>query len=290
VAPAVLLREGRRWTVVGPRGDGPSVPVATPSAAPDPRALRRLLESAVDVEAGDPVVSRAIAALGLRRVEADAASRARARRRIADVPTAVRREALLAEASAALARALASPEETAIALAREEERVERERGRDDGAAASWLSPPDGPLAEYAEDWARFRAELDHHHAALVRRTEEASRLLVPNLARLVGARVAARLVAAAGGTALLARMPASRLQLLGSRRRPATGRGPRFGLLYRAEGVDRLAPDRQGAYARSLAALAVIAVRADVTTHRDLGSELLRRRDRRLVQLERRRR
>jgi RNA processing factor Prp31 len=43
----------------------------------------------------------------------------------------------------------------------------------------------------------------------------------------------------------------------------------------------------QGRYARSLAALAVIAARADALTHRDLGALLVARRDRRIERLQR---
>ena len=290
MAPAVLLREGRHWRVVDTerRAEGSAEPPRTSRAAPEPSALRRLVASAPSLVAGDPVVARALQAAAVPRPLADPATFARARAALPRSTPAHLRERLLAEAEDALAVALASPEETTIALAREEERVERARGRDDGAWASWLAPPEGPLVEYRSDWVRFRDELQRHHADLVRRTEGAARGVAPNLSRVVGARVAARLIAAAGGVGPLARMPSSRLQLLGSRRRPGGGRGPRFGLLFRAEGVDRLPPDRQGAYARSLAALAAIAVRSDASTRADVAPGLLRRRDRRLAQLERR--
>jgi hypothetical protein len=289
VAPAVLLREGRRWRVVGEGTDGPSAPVSTYRDVPAGAELLKLAERAPRALAGDPVVAAAWHAVGTDREVAELPLLLRLRRTLGAESSRALRERLLATATDDLARALASPEETTIALAREEERVERERVREAGAADSWLAPPEGPLADYSVDWASYRVELDRHHAALVRRTEDAARRLLPNLSRVVGARVAARLLATAGGTAALARMPASRLQLLGARRRPGRGRGPRHGVLYRAEGLDRVPPDRQGAYARSLAALAVIAARADVTTHRDLGAELVRRRDRRRLQLERRR-
>jgi hypothetical protein len=290
VAPSVLLREGRRWVVVDPAhpGDGPSEPARAPAGAPEPSALRRLVSAAPTVTSGDPVVARALAAAGVSRPLAGPAEFARARGARPKRTTDDWRSLLLAEAREALERTLASPEETVIALAREEERVERARTRDDGALASWVGPATGPLADHAEAWHHYRVSLERHHAELVRRLEGAARAVAPNLSRVVGARVAGRLVAAAGGLGALARMPSARLQLLGSRRRPAGGRGPRFGLLFRAEGLDELAPDRQGAYARSLAALAVIAARADATTRSDVAAVLVPRRERRRVQLERR--
>jgi len=291
VAPSVLLREGRRWTVVDPDrpGGAPSEAVRSLADVPEPSALRRLVAATPTLQAGDAVVARALGAVGLSRPLAGPVDFARARTVAAGRPTSEWRSMLLDEARSALERTLASPEETVIALAREEERVERARTRDDGALSSWVGPSEGPLAEYATAWKTYRVALERHHADLVRRLEGATRAFAPNLSRVVGARVAGRLVAAAGGLPALGRMPASRLQLLGSRRRPAGGRGPRFGLLYRAEGLDRLPPDRQGAYARSLAALAVIAARADSTTRADVAAALLPRRDRRRAQLERRR-
>jgi hypothetical protein len=290
VAPSVLLREGRRWVVVDPDRtvEGPSEPVRGVVGVPEPSALRRLVQAAPDVLAGDPVVTRALTGAGLGRPMAGPTEFTRARLARARRTKAEWRESLLAEARSALERTLASPEETVIALAREEERVERARTRDDGALASWVGPSDGPLAGHLAAWTEYRVGLERHHLELVRRLEGATRAFAPNLARVVGARVAGRLVAAAGGLGPLGRMPSSRLQLLGSRRRPSGGRGPRFGLLYRAEGLDRLAPDRQGAYARTLAALAVIAARADATTRADVAAVLVPRRERRRVQLERR--
>jgi len=290
VAPSVLLREGRRWVVVAPERtvEGPAEPVRAVVGVPEPSALRRLILSAPEALAGDPVVARALAGAGLARPMASSTEFTRARLARARRTRGEWRESLLAEARSALERTLASPEETVIALAREEERVERARTRDDGALASWVGPADGPLADHRAAWNEYRVGLERHHAELVGRLEGATRAFAPNLARVVGARVAGRLVAAAGGLAPLGRMPSSRLQLLGSRRRPSGGRGPRFGLLYRAEGLDRLAPDRQGAYARSLASLAVIAARADGTSRADVAAVLVPRRERRLAQLERR--
>jgi hypothetical protein len=292
VAPAVLLREGRRWRVVeaGRPDEGRSEPVRAPSDVPEPSALRRLVTASPALLAGDPVVAAALTEAGLTRPLAGPLEFSKARAALPPRTSPEWRAAILPESRSALERALASPEETVTALAREEDRVERARGRDDGAWESFVGPPTGALAEYAAAWSGYRTALERHHTDLVRRLEGAARTLAPNLSRVVGSRVAGRLIAAAGGLGPLGRMPASRLQLLGSRRRPGGGRGPRFGLLFRAEGVDRLPPDRQGAYARSLAAMAVIAARADGTTRADVAAGLVRRRDRRHLQLERRRR
>ncbi|MCI4363366.1 MAG: hypothetical protein L3K13_03565 [Thermoplasmata archaeon] len=182
---------------------------------------------------------------------------------------------------------LGSPEEALISLAREEERTERNSRREETASASFVTGTSEMLRAHAERWGRFREAVERHHHELLRELETAALGTVPNLSAIVGPRVAARLVAHAGGVEALARMSSSRLQLLGSRRRPAAGHGPRFGALYRAERMEEVPPDRRGAYARSLAAIAAIAVRADATTHRQLGAALRVRRDRRVASLQR---
>lgn len=200
----------------------------------------------------------------------------------------VERQFLLALARHRLEQALRSPEEVLITLAREEERVERSVGREERAAESFVPVRDTPLDLHLEAWARARGALGELEDALRRTLESEAKRIVPNLAAVVGARTAARLVAAAGGVRALARMPSARLQLLGSRRRPSPERGPRFGVIYRADRLAELPLGRRGAYARSLAALAAIAVRADAITHRDISAALVARRDRRVETLKRR--
>jgi snoRNA binding domain-containing protein (fibrillarin) len=189
-----------------------------------------------------------------------------------------------------LEAALRAPEEVLVTLAREEERVERSVGREARAHDSFVSVPDSPLDRHLVAWGRARGALGDLEEALRRTLESEARLLVPNLSAVVGPRIAARLVAAAGGVNALARMPAPRIQLLGSRRRPSPDRGPRFGIIYRADRLADVPIGRRGAYARSLAALAAIAVRADAHTRRDISAELVARRDRRIEALKRRRR
>ena len=247
MAPSVLLREGRRWVVVDADRRGRPSHRARRGSPPCPSrpgsdvSSRRLRRSSPATR----FVARALAGAGHPRPMAGPTEFARARSSRSPRSSEGFRALLLVEGREALERTLASPEETVIALAREEERVERARTRDDGALASWVGPAAGPLADHAAAWQEYRVGLERHHAELVHRLEGATRALAPNLARVVGARVA-WLVAAAGGLAPLGRMPSARLQLLGSRRRLAGGRGPRFGLLYRAEGLDGSPRNRQG--------------------------------------------
>jgi snoRNA binding domain, fibrillarin len=195
------------------------------------------------------------------------------------------RAVLLAFARRRLERAMQAPEASLIALAREEERVRRVVRRETNAADSWVSEGTAVLSEYARLSRNTRQQLDRHLSELTAALETQARRVAPNLSAVVGPVVAAHLIAAAGGLQPLSRMDASRIQLLGARRRFGPGRSPRFGLLYHAEGMAQVPPNRSGAFARSSAALAAIAARADATSGRSIMQELVRRRDRRIVQL-----
>jgi hypothetical protein len=212
-----------------------------------------------------------------------------ARRALPPWQPSAERRFLLGAARLDLERALQTPEEILITLAREEERLERAVGREARAAESFLVVEQSPLAQYARAWTEVRASLGRHHETLAELVRAHARRVVPNLSAVVGERTAARLVSAAGGVAALARMRAGRIQLLGTRRRPSPERGPRYGLLYRADGVGDVPPGRRGAYARSLGAIAAIAIRADATTHNSIAKGLVARRDRRIAQLRTRR-
>jgi hypothetical protein len=304
VGLAVVVRDGPRLGLVPLQ---PPAPVQWFPLDPSPeRAVDAFLElgrcpalgavaSAIDrlpadvtAAAADRALRDAIAGTSRRSVSLVGVPELRAARgRLVGELGREARPFVLALATESLARAMRSPEEVLVALAREEERVERAVGRETRASAAFVAVPRTPLAEYAELWAEERTSLERHHAQLVGLLEDRARELLPSLSAVVGETVAARLLAAAGSLANLARMPASRLQLLGTRRRPSADRGPRFGLVYRAARMLDVPPSRQGAYARSLAALAVIAVRADATTHAPLGPALKARRDRRVERLRR---
>lgn len=279
-----------------PRGTGRADPSEArgPTGTPElPRALLRALDEvdpAVPIVVCGQALHAEIASQLSRPVRrADALAWHGALRAVPLPEPVAEREHLLARARAELEASLRSPEEILVTLAREEERLERSVGREERAAEAFVVVPGTVLVEHARAWGRTRGLLTQHHRELVRRLEVEARRTLPNLSAVVGARTAARLAAAAGGVAPLARMSSSRLQLLGSRRRPSAERGPRYGAIYLADGADEVPSDRRAAFARSIAALAAIAVRADVLTHGDIASGLVRRRDARRDQLRRRR-
>jgi snoRNA binding domain, fibrillarin len=298
VGRAVLLRCGGelRW-VDAAGGVGPALPLGrTPAEAA--RATLRLSEGfpagfgdAVrsarpegSFALGDPALARAVGGLGPGEL-LPLGERRVARERAWAAADSMQRPFYLALAVERIGHTLSQPEETLISLAREEERIERVLGRESNAASQFLTPGSGPLEEYRRRWDPMQRGLAEHHRALQELLAAAARTAAPNLSATVGPRAAGRLVARAGSVAELARMSSSRLQLLGARRRPGPGRTPRFGVLFRGARMDEVPPGRQGAYARSLAALAAVAARIDAARGRDRSAELVARRDRRVAAL-----
>ncbi|MEM0129231.1 MAG: hypothetical protein QXG65_03600 [Thermoplasmata archaeon] len=298
-SPPLLLRRGDRVLMVSP--GGPERPVGPTST----------LEELVGLLAGrEPTARAAFAGPGgpAGRPEVEIASEdladlarsegwrprpapiERIRRELSRIPREAAepdRGLVLALAEASLARALSDPEQSLEALAREEERLERIVRREENARADLGETGGSPaLAEYRGEGEEWIQSVRHRHRQAERAVDRAAREAAPILSELLGAKAAARLLASAGGVAALARMPASRLQLLGTKRRPAGGRGPRFGHIYRARRMEEVPMSRQGAYARSLAALAVIAARMDLAKRPvEEGRVLTSRRDRRIAQL-----
>lgn len=200
------------------------------------------------------------------------------------------RAMLLTLARRRLEQAMGTPEASLIALAREEQRLRRVLRREVNAADSWVSEGSELLGDYARVSSTTRDQLTRHLGELTATLERQVRVVAPNLSAVVGPVVAAHLIAAAGGVGAMSRMDAARIQLIGARRRFGPGRSPRFGLMYRAEGISQVPPHRAGAMARSLAGLAAIAVRVDAGSRRSVSVELLRKKERRIAQLNQRRR
>lgn len=289
---AIVVPRGRSIVLLEPSSSPREFPFdpGSTGASPGLLAALELAGRRGPVAVGGPPLLDALASARVGRLRP--ASRAEwhaALQRFPPAELARERAAVLTRAREDLEAALRAPDEVLIALAREEERLARAVGRERRAAEAFVAVPGTVLADYARAWEGARGTLAEHHRALRQRLEAEATRLLPNLSAVVGPRTAARLVAAAGGTAPLAKMAAARLQLLGARRRPSADRGPRYGTIYLADALDDVPPDRRGAFARSLAAMAAIAARADLLTHRDLSASLLARRDARRASLRRRR-
>jgi nucleolar protein 56 len=109
---------------------------------------------------------------------------------------------------------------------------------------------------------------DSAHRALETALDAATEEKAPNLTSLLGPRLAAQLIAHAGGLERLARLPASTIQVLGAekaffehlrRRAPP----PRHGLLFLHPSIHGAPRSLRGKLARALAGKAAIAARLD---------------------------
>jgi hypothetical protein len=304
VRPAVLVRGGS--TIFWVPARGPADAVATLGDTPEgaarlvlagfpeglPSGVRRrlaTLPAREPVASDDPGLVAGLSEAGFPAAPLSIIDRRAARESIPPPDLVTLRAFVLAKAQTALSARLSEPEEVLIDLAREEMRLERALRREQSAAESFQSRLGAAQRRYTESGHRFRAGFAEHHGLLRRELETAAVEVAPNLTALLGATLAARLVSAADGLRPLGRMSGARIQLLGARRRPSPTRGPRYCHLFRAPRMEDVPLDRRAAYARSLAALAAIAARADLFTRRSISPELIARRDRRIQQLRRRR-
>ncbi len=125
-------------------------------------------------------------------------------------------------------------------------------------------------------------ELRTLREELKRRLEEVLLQHAPNLCHLAGTPIAGRLISAAGSLERLARMPGSRIQVLGAEkalfRHLARGaKPPKHGYIYQHPFVKGAPRRERGRRARALAAKLAIAARADAYGGRFIAEELERR-------------
>jgi len=120
---------------------------------------------------------------------------------------------------------------------------------------------------------RFREELVEYISTV---TQE----IAPNVSRLAGPILAAKLIDKAGGMKRLAMVPASTIQVMGAekalfRSKKTNARPPKHGLLYQHPYVHAVPRDKRGRRARSLAAKIAIAARADTFSGNYIAEELI---------------
>ncbi len=140
------------------------------------------------------------------------------------------------------------------------------------ALAPGVGPTVGSVDPALGDARRRLGELyraiERDRAALLRAVEEAAPRRAPNLSRVLGPDLAARILAAAGGLDRLARLPASTVQVLGAERaffEHLRGHAPppRHGLLFLHPAIQSAPRSERGKLSRALAGKASIASRLD---------------------------
>ena len=103
--------------------------------------------------------------------------------------------------------------------------------------------------------------------------------IAPNICKLVGSSIGARLISLSGGLEKIALSPASTIQILGAEKaffrfKKEGGRPPKHGIIFQHLLVNKAPRELRGKIARALAAKIAIAARADAFTKRDISKKL----------------
>jgi len=105
------------------------------------------------------------------------------------------------------------------------------------------------------------------------------KIIAPNISKIGGPLIGARLISLAGGLERLAIMPASTIQILGAekalfRYKKEGGKPPKHGVIFQHSYINRSARNTRGKIARILSTKISIAAKADAFTKRDISQEL----------------
>ncbi|MHA2363093.1 MAG: NOP5/NOP56 family protein [Candidatus Hodarchaeales archaeon] len=139
-----------------------------------------------------------------------------------------------------------------------------------------IAPEDlGPI----KDLAKFSLQLIKTRNELEEYIENASLVIMPNVTRLVGPLISARLLSHAGSLETLSRFPSSTIQLLGAEkalfRHLKTGeRPPKHGIIFQSPHIHQAPYHQRGRRARVLAGKISIAARLDYFIGEDQGTGL----------------
>lgn len=102
--------------------------------------------------------------------------------------------------------------------------------------------------------------------------------VAPNLTHVIGGEMAARLISLAGSLEDLAKMPSSKIQLLGAekalfRHLKGGGKPPKYGVIYNHPYIQKTPEDKRGKVARAIASKLMMAARTDYFTDSFKGEE-----------------
>ncbi|MFP4116556.1 MAG: NOP5/NOP56 family protein [Candidatus Aenigmatarchaeota archaeon] len=102
--------------------------------------------------------------------------------------------------------------------------------------------------------------------------------IAPNVTHIIGAEMAAQLISLAGSLKKLARMPSSKIQLLGAekalfRHLKGGGKPPKHGIIYNHPYIQQTPEDKRGKAARAIASKLMMAARTDQYTDKFKGEK-----------------
>ena len=115
--------------------------------------------------------------------------------------------------------------------------------------------------------------------------------IAPNISKITGPLIGARLISLAGGIERLATLPASTVQILGAEKalfrfKKEGGKPPKHGVIFQHSYINKSPKEIRGKIARILAAKISIAAKADVFTKRDISKDLIDDLDKRIKEIK----
>ncbi len=108
--------------------------------------------------------------------------------------------------------------------------------------------------------------------------EDAMKEVAPNITHIIGAEMGAQLISLAGSLKKLARMPSSKIQLLGAekalfRHLKGGGKPPKYGIIYNHPYIQHTPEGKRGKAARHIASKLMMAARTDQYTGKFKGKK-----------------
>ncbi|KYK22978.1 hypothetical protein AYK24_08030 [Thermoplasmatales archaeon SG8-52-4] len=127
--------------------------------------------------------------------------------------------------------------------------------------------------------------------SLEKQIENEMENIAPNISKMTGPSIGARLISLAGGLNRLATMPASTIQILGAEKalfrfKKEGGKPPKYGVIFQHSYINRSSKEIRGKIARIFASKIAIAAKADVFTKRDISKDLLKSLDKRIKEIK----
>jgi len=115
--------------------------------------------------------------------------------------------------------------------------------------------------------------------------------IAPNICKITGPMIGARLISLAGGLERLATMPASTIQILGAEKalfrfKKEGGKPPKHGVIFQHSYIKKAPKSNRGKIARIFASKISIASKADAFTKRDISKDLIKDFERRMKEIK----
>jgi nucleolar protein 56 len=127
--------------------------------------------------------------------------------------------------------------------------------------------------------------------SLEQQIERDMKKVAPNISKMTGPIIGARLISLAGGMERLATLPASTIQILGAEKalfrfKKEGGRPPKHGVIFQHQYVNKSQRSIRGKIARIFASKIAIAAKADGFTKRDISKDLMEDLDARIREIK----